>query len=150
MAQQYVVVRCLQQYLVHRIYQVPGIYRGADSFHAYRTRVHSTEGTTFSRAMVHYKAHHNSICYDAYTVKSGSQKMQASMGRRWLHELEPMNHLENLGPPRSLCLFPANPKPENIHRTRNTEDCARAGIVNLKIVWVRRRPPIADEEYKKQ
>ena len=34
-------------------------------------------------------------------VKSGSQKMQASMVRRWLHELEPVNHFENLGPPRA-------------------------------------------------
>ena len=54
-------------------------------------------------------------------VKSGSQKMQASMVRRWLHELEPVNHLENLGPPRSLCVFPTNPKPENIRRRRNTD-----------------------------
>ena len=55
------------------------------------------------------------------SVKSGSQKMQASMVRRWLHELEPMNHLENLGSPRSLCLFPAKPKPENIRCKINTD-----------------------------
>ena len=54
-------------------------------------------------------------------VKSGSQKVQASMVRRWLHELKPTNHLENLGPPRSLCLFPTNPKPEKIRCKRNTD-----------------------------
>ena len=55
------------------------------------------------------------------TVKSGSQKMQGSMVRRWLHELEPVNHLENQGPPRLLCLLPTNPKPESIHCRRNTD-----------------------------
>ena len=54
-------------------------------------------------------------------VKSGSQKFQASMVRRWLHELKLMNHLENLGSPRSLCLFPTKPKPENIRCKRNTD-----------------------------
>ena len=44
--------------------------------------------------------------------------MQASMIRRWLHELEPMNHSENLGPPQSMWLFPTNPKPENIRCKR--------------------------------
>ena len=56
------------------------------------------------------------ICFPP-EAKSGSQKVQASMVRSWLHELEPMNHLENLGPPRSLCLFPTNLKPENIRCT---------------------------------
>ena len=54
-------------------------------------------------------------------VKWGSHKVQASTVRRWLHELEPMNHLENLGSPRSLCLFPTNPKPENIRCKINTD-----------------------------
>ena len=39
--------------------------------------------------------------------------------------MEPMNHVENLGSPRSLCLFPTNPKPENIRCRRNNEDTRR-------------------------
>ena len=51
--------------------------------------------------------------------------MQASIVRRWLHELEAVNDLENLEPPRSLCQLPTNSKPESIRSRRNTEDTRR-------------------------
>ena len=51
--------------------------------------------------------------------------MQASIVRRWLHELEAVNDLENLEPPRSLCQLPTNSKPESIRCRRNTEDTRR-------------------------
>ena len=38
-----------------------------------------------------------------------------------VRELEAMNRLENLGPPRSLCLCITNPKPEYIHCRRSTD-----------------------------
>ena len=66
------------------------------------------------------KLHHAAFCGKARAVKSGSKKMRASMVRRWLHELEPVNPLENREPPRLLCLFPTNPKPEDIRCRRNT------------------------------
>ena len=94
-------------------------------------------------------------------VKSGSQKMQASMVRRWLHELEPVNHLENLGPPRSLCLFPTNSKPENIRCRRNTEDTRRVSFASsqaarplgrtataLALEWTSRTPRVANVRHR--
>ena len=54
-------------------------------------------------------------------VKAGSQKMQASMVRRGLHELEPVNHMENPGSPRPLCVLPMIPKSETRRCKRKTE-----------------------------
>ena len=39
------------------------------------------------------------------TVKSGFHKIQTPMVRRWLHELEPVNHFKNLGHPDHCVCF---------------------------------------------
>ena len=83
------------------------------------------------------------------------------MVRTWLHEFEPMNHLENLGPPRSLRLFPTNPNPENIRRRRNIEDTRRLSSASfqaarplgwtaaaLAMEWTSRTPGVANARYK--
>ena len=57
---------------------------------------------------------------EEYYSKIGFPENEASMVRRWLHELEPVNHLKNLGHPDHLRTIPTNPKPENIRCRRNT------------------------------
>ena len=70
--------------------------------------------------------------YTISPLKSGFQKIQPPMVRRWLHdELEPVNRLKNLGHP-DHCLFATNPKPENIRCRRNSEDTRRRSSASSK------------------
>ena len=72
--------------------------------------------------------------------------------------MEPMNHVENLGSPRSLCLFPTDPKPENRRCKRNTEDTRRLSSAwsqaarqlgrtadALAVEWTSRTPRVGNE-----
>ena len=125
------------------------------SLSAYRSGM-SVRGVRYGRALREIK-----VLVATSGRNLGFQKMQASMVRRWLHELEPVNHLENLGPPRSLCLFPTNPKPENIRCRRNTEDTRRLSSASshaarplgrttaaLAVEWTSRTPRVTNVRYK--
>ena len=59
-------------------------------------------------------------------VKSGFQKIQTPVVRRWHHQLEPLNNLKNLGRP-DHCLFSLRTqrRPENIRCRGNTENTRR-------------------------
>ena len=112
-------------------------------------------------SMSYYFNNIRSYQYQDQTLKSGSQKMQASMVRRWLNELESVNRLENQGSPRSLCPFPTNPKSENIRCRINTEDTRRLSSASsqaarplgwtaaaLAVEWTPRPPRVANARYK--